>query len=200
MTSDRWQISRRAFGRLAFGLTAILAQGLSNLGCGPHAPPSNDPFNKPEPPLPACSIPDTDEARTLEAFCETCIPGRKTDPTQKPGAVEACAVALFYDPELPAAPLVPLIVGLINDKSQELFKKQFVALSPDQQIQAIDDLDRKIEIFGFAIQLVRLAFYSSEIAAYQLRYPGANSGYATHPNFSFRRPMAQEISTDGNLL
>jgi hypothetical protein len=69
----------------------------------------------------------------------------------------------------------------------------------EQQIETIDRLDREVEIFGFAIQLVRLAFYSSELAAYQLRYPGANEGYHKHPDFSFRKPMAAELTTDGNM-
>jgi hypothetical protein len=51
----------------------------------------------------------------------------------------------------------------------------------------------------FAVELAKLAFYSSADAGKYLGYPGANAGYIDDPDFSFGVPMSKEVTSDGNL-
>ncbi|MBU52750.1 MAG: hypothetical protein CL920_29010 [Deltaproteobacteria bacterium] len=191
---QHWQLSRREFCRRSAITIAVLAQGWLP-GCSTEPKEQK----KEPPPLPTCKESTTPEEKTIEAFCEVCMPGLQNDPKKIPGAVEACAVAMFFDPELPAHPYVPLIVSLLNSQSQNAHGDDFTALTYEKQIEVVDFLDQNIQLFGFAIMLVRLAYYSSEQAAYYLGYPGANGGYVSHDHFSFRKPMSEEMTKDGNL-
>lgn len=221
VSQRHWQMSRRNFCRTAAATIAVLSQGFlldcsskttgneqpvgdaGNPDGAVKTPACQSPQGDNPPALPKCEPAKTAQEKAIEAFCEVCIPGTKTDPIKDPhkklGAVDVCAVALFFDPELPAAALVGLIVGTLNSKSKELYLDDFVNLTYEQQIAVVDELDQKVSIFGFAIQLAKLAYYSSESAAYVLGYPGANSGYDKNPNFSFGKAMSKEMTKDGNL-
>lgn len=193
-TDQHWQLTRRNFVRFSAVAVAVLSQGLMQACAEP------EPIKK-EPPLPTCKAASTDEEKAIEAFCEVVIPGKATDPKGTPGAVEACAVPLFFDEELPAASLVSLIVLMLDSSARAVNKekKKFVDLADDEKIKAVEKGEETLPEFSFAIQLVRLAYYSSEVAAYQLGYPGANDGYINHPHFTFGAAVSKELTPNGNL-
>ena len=56
-----------------------------------------------------------------------------------------------------------------------------------------------MELLDFAVQLAKLAFYSSAPGASALGYPGANVGYVHDADFSYGRAMSAELTPDGNL-
>lgn len=144
--------------------------------------------------------PDTRDGRTIAAFADTVVPGRFRDPTGAVGAIDVGVPGLFFDPALPALPLVPALAFLLDAQGRTLFQgRSFVALSVAERERALDAGVMSVPELDFAIQLVKLAFYSSQDAGRALGYPGANPGYVRDPDFSFNRAMAREITTDGNL-
>jgi hypothetical protein len=144
--------------------------------------------------------PDTADGRTVAAFVDTVIPGRYRDPTGAPGGLDVNAPALFFDPELPALPLVPLLAFLLDQVSgQDFAGRAFADLTVPEREQALEHALQVAAPLELAVQLVKLAYYSSDGAADWLGYPGANAGYVNHPDFSFGRAMAREISADGNV-
>ncbi len=71
-------------------------------------------------------------------------------------------------------------------------------MTVEEREEALTAVAAEVDLLDFAIQLARLAYYSSPITAAHLGYPGANPGYWRDENFSFDRPMATEITEDGN--
>jgi len=190
--------SRREFMRVAAALGAALAL--------PACPPEEDP----SPPSPDAGVdesalpslggaPDTHEGRTIAAFCDTVVPGKHRDPTGAPGALDSGAPAMFFDPELPALAYVGLLVVALDAYARQEAGARFVELVPAARERALDRAVAALDLLGFAIQLAKLAHFSSDEAARHLGYPGANAGYVADPDFSFNRPMSQEITGDGNL-
>jgi hypothetical protein len=143
--------------------------------------------------------PDTAQGRTVAAFCDTVLPGRYRDPLGKPGAIDANTPALFFDPALPAAPLVPLLVLLLDSAARRSNGRQFASLSPDEREQTLIAAVVDVPELEFGIQLVKLGFYSSDVVREYLGYPGANDGYRNDPDFTFGVAVATERTTDGNL-
>ncbi len=144
--------------------------------------------------------PNTHEGQTVAALCDTVVPGRHRDPMGKPGAIDTDTPGMFFDPLLPAAPLVPLLVVLLDGASRRANGgRLFVALTPDEReatlITAIGDVPE----LEFGIQLVKLGFYSSDPVRDYLGYPGANTGYLHDPDFTMGRAMSTERTVDGNL-
>lgn len=143
--------------------------------------------------------PNTHEGRTIAAFCDTVIPGAYRDPKGAPGAIDTTAVGLFFDPDLPAATFVPLLVALLDARAKGDEGADFAAISPEAREAVLDKTLQEVEVVTFAVELAKLAYYSTEEAAAHLGYPGPNAGYVFDPDFSFGIPMAREITTDGNL-
>jgi hypothetical protein len=108
-------------------------------------------------------------------------------------------VALFFYTALPAAQYLPTLAAFLDLKAHDQAGATFVELSPADREQVVGGILASIEIIDFAVELVRLAFYSSPVAGDHLGYPGANAGYVHHPDFSFGVAMATEITPDGNL-
>jgi hypothetical protein len=184
--------SRREFCRVAGALAGLAA--LPRCSSGPGSPPAATSM------LPSLGgAPDTHEGHTIAAFCDTVVPGRYRDPAGTPGAIDTNAPALFFDPSLPALPYVGLLVILLDGyAAKQRPGAQFVDLVPDERDAAVAAAVDAVDLMYFAIELAKLAHYSSTEAGTALGYPGANPGYWNDPDFSFSRPMAREITVDGN--
>jgi hypothetical protein len=190
----------RAFNRREFIRVAALASSafaipacLGRDGLPPAAPVG--PVGLPH----LGGAPDTDVGRTVAAFVDTVIPGAYRDPTGAPGGIDVNAPGLFFDPTLPALPFVPVLAFFLDQVSRQMFGRAFAELSVAERDQALGHALEVAEPLDFAVQLAKLAYYSSPGAAQRLGYPGANPGYVHDPDFSFNRPMTREITSDGNL-
>ena len=202
MHDDRPRLlARRAFIELAVGLVAFAALPACASTKSDGAAPGTDDADPRPTDLPTLGgAPDTPQGRALAAFCDTIVPGKHRDPTGAPGAIDVGAPALFFDPSLPAATYVGLLAVLLSSESQNRFGgREFVQLTPDERDQVIIALTRDDSPLELAIQLAKLAYFATAEAAAHVGYPGANGGYVNAPNFSFGRPMAKELTSDGNM-
>ena len=188
--------ARREFLRVAAALGGALA--LRTLpGCADDAPAVETPVD--DRLLPTLGgAPDTHEGRTVAALCDVVVPGRHRDPTGAPGALDVGAPGMFFDPELPAAPYVPLLVVAIDGFARQKEGAPFVELGIAARERALEHALRTFDLLEFAIQLAKLAYFSSRDAGVHLGYPGANPGYLRDADFSFGRAMARELTVDGN--
>jgi hypothetical protein len=144
--------------------------------------------------------PDTHDGHVIAAFVDTIVPGAHRDPEGKPGGIDVDAPAMFFDEALPAAEFVPLLVVYLDGVSRRDFGgREFVELEYDERDSAVAAALDGFEPAALAVQMAKLAFYSSEGAARYLGYPGPNGGYYDHPDFTFGAVMATEITDDGNL-
>lgn len=143
--------------------------------------------------------PDTHEGRVVAAFCDTVVPGRHRDPQGSPGALDVGAAALFFDPALPALGFVPLLVTFLDGGANRLHNDDFDALTPAQREAVVEDALDGFAPMEFAVQLAKLAYFTSAGAQEALGYPGASAGYASDPDFSFGVPLTREITRDGNF-
>lgn len=143
--------------------------------------------------------PDTHEGRVIAAFIDTVVPGRHRDPDGTAGGIDTGAPAMFFDPELPAAPFVPPLVLLLDTSAQAAFaERTFDQLAPSERDQVLTQALVTIPILEFAVQLAKLAHYSSPIAGAELGYPGPNAGYVHDANFTFNDAITTELTADGN--
>jgi hypothetical protein len=227
--SDIAQVSRREFVRLAgMAAAAFALPRCSDDGAGapgdagadaggevgaPDAPDAFPPGDAgdadaagdfdggPDFDLPSLGgAPDTPDGRAIAAFLDTIVPGAHRDPTGAPGALDVGAGALFFDPSLPAAPFVPvLVLALDNRARSDHDGRSFTELTPAERDSTVARLLAATPLLGFAVQLAKLAYFSSRPAADHLGYPGPNPGYVDHEDFTFGRAMATEITPDGNL-
>lgn len=202
---------RRAFLRLVAlataGLTACDRKGDDTGATEPAAPACSEHDLTGEAPsgeaadLPHLGgAPDSPEGRAIAAFCDTVIPGRHRDDTGAPGAIDVGAPAAFFDPDLPAAPLVPLLVALLDAQAALVEAgATFALLVPEAREVALEGALTALATMEFAVRLVRLAYYSSAGAACHLGYPGPNPGYWDDPEFSFLDAQSVELTEGGNL-
>ncbi len=144
--------------------------------------------------------PDDPEGWAIAAFVDVVVPGRHRDPTGAPGAIDVGAAALFFDPVLPALEFVPLLVLALDAQATQVETgATFVELTVEQREQALEQAVEAFAELDFAVQLARLATYSSEGLACHLGYPGPNPGYVHDPTFTTGVAMATELTADGNL-
>jgi len=183
-------LSRREFIQVAGAAASAFA--LFG-GCGAGLDPDS-------PRLPSLGGgPDSHDGRVVAAFVDTIVPGRHRDPKGKPGALDVGATAMFFDPELPALKFVPLLVTFLDGGANRLFNGDFDRLTPTQRDAVVDDALAGFAPMEFAVQLAKLAYFSSSGAMASLGYPGANAGYRDDPDFSFGMAITREITRDGNL-
>ena len=203
MLASRAAVSRRAFVALAAALGARFVAGCAEQTPAADVAPSPTPDAGSDAGAALSSLggaPDTPTGRVIAAFVDTVVPGRWRDPTGAPGGLDTGAAALFFDPALPALPFVELLAGLLNAETKAHFAgATFDALSPGERDGVVTSALASTDLLGFAVQLVMLAFFSSREAGAYLGYPGPNPGYRGDPDYSFERPMATEITLDGNL-
>jgi hypothetical protein len=187
---ERARLSRREFIQIAGAATSAFAI----FGC------SGSSFDPNSPRLPSLGGgPDSHDGRVVAAFVDTIVPSRYRDPEGKPGALDVGATAVFFDPELPALAFVPLLVPFLDGGANRLFNNDFDQITPSQRDAVVDDALAGFPPMEFAVQLAKLAFFSSQGGMASLGYPGANPGYINDPDFGFDMPLTTEITKDGNL-
>jgi hypothetical protein len=146
--------------------------------------------------------PDNRDGQCIACLCDTVIPGAFRDPTGRPGAIDADVPALFFDRALPAASLVGLIRAVLDGVAFEVAQRSFARLTFAQREDAVSRALESVPEAEFAVQLVRLGFFASDVGARSLGYPGANPGYFADPDFTFgSAPLARELtaSDDGHF-
>src|SRR5262249_47421455 len=116
-----------------------------------------------------------------------------------PGAIDEGAPALFFDPALPALAFVPLLTTFVDGGANRLFNDDFDMISAAERDAVVEDALAGFAPLEFAVQLAKLAYFTSRGAQASLGYPGANDGYRNDPDFSFGVPLTVEITRDGNL-
>ncbi len=206
------QKSRRQFIQLATMMAAALATrcdgtdptagGPPLAGLHPCLPPRPAAWLTPSNPdvdLPHLGgAPDTPQGWSVAAFVDAIVPGAHRDETGAPGGIDVGAPALFFDPELPAAAFVgPLVLVLDLNANSLVPGTTFGTLPADRREEAVEQA-LEVDLLEFAVQMAKLAYYSSEGAGCHLGYPGANPGYVDDPDFGFGVPLATEITEDGN--
>jgi hypothetical protein len=75
----------------------------------------------------------------------------------------------------------------------------FAALGVAAREATLEKALVSLELLGFAVELAKLATYSSAAVGEHLGYSGANAGTGHDADSSYARPMAREITRDGNL-
>ncbi len=143
--------------------------------------------------------PDTHEGRVIAAFIDTVVPGRHRDPDGRAGGIDVGAPGMFFDPELPAAPFVPVLVLLLDTTAEADFgARTFDQLLPSERDQVLTRALATVPVLEFAVQLAKLAHYASPVAGAELGYPGPNPGYVHDANFTFDDAITSELTVDGN--
>ncbi len=205
------QHNRRAFLRLA---TVAAAAFMASCGDDSPTPTPGPPADEcvpqrqdgwlrpsdPEVQLPHLGgAPDTRQGASIAAFVDTIVPSAHRDPTGAPGGLDVGAPALFFDPDLPALEFAGALATFLDLTANSLVAgSNFGTLPPERREEAVEKaLD--LDLMEFAVQLAKLAYFSSEGAACHLGYPGANPGYFDDPDFSFDKSLATEITKDGNF-
>lgn len=207
--------NRRDFIRLASAMAALFAAG-----CGDDAPAPAQPVQDPDLDTDTCpspteqgwlvpsnpdvdlphlgGAPDNDAGWSVAVFVDAALPGKRLDPTGAAGALDVGVPGLFFDPELPAASFVAVLAILLDGVADEVAPgKTFGTLTLEERDEGVTKA-MEIELMSFALQLVKLGYYSSPAAACVLGYPGANPGYVDDPSLSFKTKLTEEVTTDGN--
>ena len=143
-----------------------------------------------------------DEHEIIATMVDTILPGKATDPDGSPGALEAGALNLMYDSFYPARPYVPTIVQMLESLSQDNHGVPFVELSQDEREEVLLSAQEIVPFLRHAYRFVRSVYYAGlhdGTGLHELDFPGPNLGYIDHPEFSFRKPMSQEATDDGNM-
>ena len=190
MTNNPNNLSRREFivriGKFSLILTLPLP------ACGGKEITEN---------APACLAALTHNEKTFSALADTVVPGRETDPSGAPGAVEACALDVIYDDKMPIAEVAAMLVGLLDGAARDLYQRNFVDLNLEERTQAILESKKRLPLLSWFLKLIRAAFYVgyfSDVGLKYLGYPGPNLGYV-NLGFSFGEKISEELTADGNL-
>jgi hypothetical protein len=183
-------LSRREFIQLsAATYSAFVLSGCTGNPSDPNSPR-----------LPSLGgAPDSHDGHVVAAFVDTIVPGKHRDPKGTPGALDVGAAGMFFDPDLPALKLVPLLVTFLDGGANRLFNNDFDQLRPDQRDAVVDDSLANFPPLEFAVQLAKLAYFSSDGGQAAMKYPGPNAGYWQDPDFTYGVALTREITKDGNL-
>jgi hypothetical protein len=105
------------------------------------------------------------------------------------------APAVFFGASVAGvSELIGLLTMALDGLTSERFpSRTFVSLRSSQRDTVLGDGLSKVPQLEFAVQLAKVAYYSSAPAAQALGYPGANAGYRDDADFSFDRPMAKPL-------
>jgi hypothetical protein len=188
MSKDR--LSRRAFLK---GLTVICgsgAAGISALASGSDAAEAVNAENN-------CL-----QEETLQAFADTIIPGLHSDPEGSPGAAEAGALEVLYDPYYGLTPFIGLLCRNLNRSSLWWCRKLFKDLDLRQRTAIVlfkDNFSLLKWVYENAEMLVKLAFYGAiinDVGTEYISFPGPAPRYL---DYSFKEQFAQSQTENGNL-
>lgn len=148
-----------------------------------------------------CLEPTTNDEKVIAAVIDTIVPGKESDPTGAPGALDACAMNFVFDPFYPLAALVPVITALMQTLSRQSYSTDFLSLNLTQRTDVINKAEEATPALTLAFRFIRSIFYTdiyNRIGYDYIGFPGGNIGYI-YEDYSFKTPMAQEMTTDGNL-
>ena len=198
------ELDRRTFLRIASGgslgaaLAALLCRGpfRQALASVEFPEPDHQPLEG------ACIAAASDDEKTVAAIVDTIVPGRTTDPTGAPGALESCAFNLIYDDFFPFAANLPLLLPLVDGLADQLYGKPFVNCSLEERTEVLKRAEETLPFIRLAYRFIRSAFYAGNynyVGTTSIGWPGPNLGYVGHPDFTFGEPLAQELTVDGNL-
>lgn len=202
--SEARATGRRAFLRVAargtFGATlaaAVVTGPLRSLWAGVKLPsPDVKPLEG------ACHLPTTDEEKVVAAIVDTVVPGADSDPDGLPGAPESCALNLIYDAFYPFVQVMPALLLIVQQLSDNDYNKKFIDLDLDERTKVLQKAEETLPLIRLAYRFIRSAFYASTYnyrGGNYLRWPGPNLGYTDHPEFSFGKAVSKELTRDGNL-
>ena len=197
-------LDRRRFlelaGKVTFGgavAAAIFRGPMRELWAGVKLPsPDHTPLAG------ACHKAETTEEMTVAAIVDTVVPGRQSDPSGAPGAIDSCALNLIYDEFWPFVSAMPLILSLVNNLASDDYSKTFLECDLEERTRVLAQAEDKLPLIRLAYRFIRSAFYAvnyNMVGGSYLNWPGPNLGYKDHPEMSFRQPVSKELTKDGNL-
>ena len=144
----------------------------------------------------------TDDQHVVAAIIDTVVPGAETDPSGAPGALEAGALNLIYDRFYPALDYLDSVIFLVERTAIQEFSASFEDLDLEQRQQVLLAAQETLPFLRHLYRFIKSVFFADlhgGVGSDYVDFPGPNLGYVEHPDFSFRRPMSQEKSDDGNL-
>lgn len=145
--------------------------------------------------------PVTDDEKIVYALCDTIIPGRTSDPTGAPGAVDVGTMDFVYDKFYGVVQELPLVLPLFNGEAQQLYGKPLYELNLDQRTTVLKNVESILGLIDQIYMFIKGPFYIGIINNIGPEYmgdPGPNLGYRNQ-DFSFYKPMSNEMTSDGNL-
>lgn len=188
------KIKRRDFIKIAIGTLSLgIPFGIFSVNMPPRC--------SKEKPESTCLEPVTYEEKCMEALIDTVVPGKKSDPTGAPGALECCALNIAYDRYFPIAAVAPAILESLNLLSKKKYNNDFPSLNLEQRTDVLATLEGEIPQVTLVLRFIRAAFYVglyNDVGLKYLGYPGPNVGYI-HEDYTFGVPMAKELTETGNL-
>ncbi|MCL5277262.1 MAG: gluconate 2-dehydrogenase subunit 3 family protein [Deltaproteobacteria bacterium] len=146
-------------------------------------------------------VPVTEDEKTVYAVCDTILPGRDSDPTGAPGAVDVGTFEFVYDKFYGVVQFLPVILSLINAEAQKDYGNKFYELGLEQRTTVLRNVETTLGIVDQVYMFMKGPFYigiTSRLGMDYMGDPGPNLGYVNH-DFSFYRPMSGEMTSDGNL-
>jgi hypothetical protein len=150
----------------------------------------------------ACYTIETEEERIVAAIVDTVVPGADADPTGAPGALDACAMNLVYNAFFPFMEYLPVIVGGVTGLADQEYGKSFMDCTLEERTGVLKKFEEVLPITRLAYRFIRSAFYGAAynmVGTNYLNWPGPNLGYIDHEDFSFREPVSDELTEEGNL-
>jgi hypothetical protein len=146
-------------------------------------------------------LPQTNDEKTVYALCDTVLPGRTSDPSGAPGAVDAGTMDFVYDKFYGVVQSLPLVLPLFNAEAQKEYGKPLYELDLAQRTTVLRNSETMLGLIDQIYMFVKGPFYIGIISTIGLEYmgdPGPNLGYRNQ-DFSFYKPMSIEMTSDGNL-
>lgn len=178
-------ISQRGF---SFSIFSMVIGSIWSLRCG----------RKVSEKILLCVKPKTRVQKVMEAFLETVIPGKESDPEKVSRAKEGCLINLLYDPFF-SRWLFPLAEALVNDLdaiSIRYYGKSFDEIPFEERTKLV--LIKEDSIYFPAIALSLIAFYSGwyNVTGPELIGFLPNCG---QEDTSYGVKLGKEMTEDGNL-
>ena len=146
-------------------------------------------------------VPQTADEKTVYALCDTVLPGRTSDPGGAPGAVDVGTMDFAYDKFYGVVQELPLVLPLFNAEAQKEFGKPLYELDLAQRTAVLKNSETLLGLIDQIYMFLKGPFYIGIISTLGLEYmgdPGPNLGYRNQ-DFSFYKPMSNEMTSDGNL-
>lgn len=131
----------------------------------------------------ACRQPATDVDRTILALARTAVPGGDEDPTGAPGAAEACALDVLYDPFYGFVTIASVVATDLDAHARLAGLESFRAGTLAQRTAILVERQQDPAlglVYVAAIALCYIAFYAdvvSSVGGTYIGFPGPSDGY-----------------------